>query len=90
MGIPECEKLSIDDFFDAISGIQVRYELVGGVGYAMAGAKEGRNVMSSDVQTALPLRRDIGSYQDQSGKFLEGSFRQHGQWSSRSPDVMDR
>jgi hypothetical protein len=53
MDIPEHEKLSIDDFFDAISGSEVRYELVGGVAYAMAGAKEGHNVVCSNVQTAF-------------------------------------
>lgn len=53
MGIPEHEKLSIDDFFDAISGSEVRYELVGGIAYAMAGAKEGHNVICSNVLTAF-------------------------------------
>jgi hypothetical protein len=48
MDIPEHEKLSIDDFFDAISGSEVRCELVGG-----AGAKEGHNVVCSNVQTAF-------------------------------------
>src|ERR1700733_8989074 len=53
MGIPEYEKLSIDDFFDAISGSEVRYELVGGVAYAIASAKGGHNVICSNVQTAF-------------------------------------
>ena len=53
MGIPEHEKLTVDEFFDAISGSEGRYELVGGIAYAMAGAKEGHNVICSNVQTAF-------------------------------------
>jgi Uma2 family endonuclease len=53
MAIPGHEKLTIDEFFDAISGSEGRYELVGGIAYAMAGAKEGHNVICSNVQTAF-------------------------------------
>ena len=53
MGIPEHEKLTVDEFFDAISGSEGCYELVGGIAYAMAGAKEGHNVICSNVQTAF-------------------------------------
>ena len=53
MGIPEHEKLTIDEFFQAIAGNDGRYELVGGAAYAMAGAKEGHNVICSNVLTAL-------------------------------------
>ena len=53
MGIPEHEKLTIGEFFEAISGSEGRFELVGGVAYAMAGAKEGHNVICSNVQTAF-------------------------------------
>jgi len=53
MGIPEHEKLTIDEFFAAISGREGRYELVKSVAYAMAGAKEGHNVICSNVQTAI-------------------------------------
>lgn len=53
MGVLEHEKLTIDEFFAAISGSEIRYELVSGIAYAMAGAKEGHNVISSNVQTAF-------------------------------------
>jgi Uma2 family endonuclease len=53
MAIPGHEKLTIGEFFDAISGSEGRYELVGGIAYAMAGAKEGHNVICSNVQTAF-------------------------------------
>ena len=53
MGAPEHDKLTIEEFFEAISVSEGRYELVGGVAYAMAGAKEGHNVIRSNVQTAL-------------------------------------
>ena len=53
MAIPEEEKLTVDEFFEAIAGREGRYELVGGVAYAMAGAKEGHNVICSNVQTAF-------------------------------------
>ena len=53
MAIPEEEKLTVDEFFEAIAGREGRYELVGGVAYAMSGAKEGHNVICSNVQTAF-------------------------------------
>lgn len=53
MGVPEHEKLTVEEFFDAIAGEDGRFELVNGVAYAMAGAKEGHNVIGSNVQTAL-------------------------------------
>lgn len=53
MGVPEQEKLSVERFFQAIAGRDGQFELVDGVAYAMAGAKQGHNVISSNVQTAL-------------------------------------
>lgn len=53
MGIADYEKLSIDEFFEAISGQEGRYELVDGVAYAMAGAKQGHNVICSNIQTVM-------------------------------------
>lgn len=53
MGVPEHEKLTVEEFFDALLGEEGRYELVDGVAYAMAGAKQGHNVIGSNVQTAL-------------------------------------
>lgn len=53
MGAPETGKLTIGAFFAAIAGRDGRYELVDGVAYAMTGAKEGHNVICSNVQTAL-------------------------------------
>ncbi|WP_050420536.1 Uma2 family endonuclease [Bradyrhizobium tropiciagri] len=53
MDVPEHEKLTIKDFFDAIAGVEGRYELVGGVAYAMTGAKEAHNIICSNVQTVL-------------------------------------
>lgn len=53
MAIPEEEKLTVDEFLQAIAGLDGRFELVRGVAYAMAGAKEGHNVICSNVQTAL-------------------------------------
>ena len=53
MAIPEEEKLTVDEFLEAIAGREGRYELVRGVAYAMDGAKEAHNVICSNVQTAL-------------------------------------
>lgn len=53
MAIPDEEKLTVEEFFEAIAGRDGRFELVRGVAYAMAGAKEGHNVICSNVQTAL-------------------------------------
>lgn len=46
-------KLTVDAFFEAISGADERYELINGVAYAMAGAKEGHNVICSNVLVAM-------------------------------------
>ena len=46
-------KLTVDEFFEAISGADERYELINGVAYAMAGAKEGHNVICSNVLVAI-------------------------------------
>jgi Uma2 family endonuclease len=53
MTIPEEEKLTVDQFLQAVAGRDGRFELVRGVAHAMAGAKEGHNVICSNVQTAL-------------------------------------
>jgi Uma2 family endonuclease len=53
MSVPDEEKLTVDAFLEAIIGRDGRFELVRGVAYAMAGAKEGHNVICSNVQTAL-------------------------------------
>jgi Uma2 family endonuclease len=49
MEVASQPKLTIDEFFKAISGADERYELINGVAYAMAGAKEGHNVICSNV-----------------------------------------
>lgn len=46
-------KLTVHEFFEAISGADERYELINGVAYAMAGAKEGHNVICSNVLVAI-------------------------------------
>jgi Uma2 family endonuclease len=53
MTIPEEEKLTVDQFLQAIAGHDGRFELVRGVAYAMDGAKEGHNVICSNVQMAF-------------------------------------
>lgn len=53
MSVAERQKLTIEQFFAAIVGREGRYELIAGIAYAMAGAKEGHNVICSNVQTAL-------------------------------------
>lgn len=53
MRASEHGKLTVDEFFKAIAGLEGRYELVQGIAYAMAGAKQGHNVICSNVQTAL-------------------------------------
>ncbi|MDE5443204.1 hypothetical protein GWG65_17450 [Bradyrhizobium sp. CSA207] len=53
MGVSEHEKLTIKEFFDAISGVEGHYELVAGVAYAMADANEAHNVICSNVQTVF-------------------------------------
>ena len=53
MAIPEEEKLTVDQFLEAITGRDGRFELLRGVAYAMDGAYEGHNVICRNVQTAL-------------------------------------
>jgi Uma2 family endonuclease len=53
MTVAEEGKLTIAEFLAAVAGRDGRFELVRGVAYAMAGAKEGHNVICSNVQTAL-------------------------------------
>lgn len=84
MGIPDHEKISIDDFFEAISGQEGRYELVHGVAYAMAGAKQGHNVICSNIQTALvPAGKKAGCRTTSSDTAV-----QTGPATVRYPDVV--
>lgn len=53
MEVASQPKLTVDEFFEIISGADERYELINGVAYAMAGAKEGHNVISSNVLVAI-------------------------------------
>ncbi len=53
MSVPDHQKLTVAEFLDAVLGEEGRFELVDGVAYAMAGAKQGHNVIGSNVQTAL-------------------------------------
>jgi Uma2 family endonuclease len=53
MAITEEKKLTVDEFFEAISDSEERYELVEGVAHAMARAKEGHNVIRSNVLAAI-------------------------------------
>jgi Uma2 family endonuclease len=53
MAITEEKKLTVDEFFDAVSDSEERYELVDGVAHAMARAKEGHNVIRSNVLAAF-------------------------------------
>jgi hypothetical protein len=70
MAIPEEEKLTVDEFLEAITGRDGRFELVRSVAYAMAGAKEGHDVICSNVQTALvPAGKRLRSVPD-SGQIL--------------------
>jgi Uma2 family endonuclease len=55
MSNTEDKKLTIDEFFEAIAGREGRYELVGGVAYAMAHANQGHNVICSNVLAAFVL-----------------------------------
>ena len=54
-------KLTVDEFFEAISGADERYELIDGVAYAMAGAKEGHNVICSNVLVASRRVHNCGT-----------------------------
>jgi len=84
MGAQEHEKLTVEEFFDAIAGEDGRFELVNGVAYAMAGAKEGHNVISSNVQTALvPAGKKSGCRTTSSDTGV-----QTGPDSVRYPDVV--
>ncbi len=42
-------KLTVDEFSRGHSGAEEHYELINGVAYVMAGAKEGHNVICSNV-----------------------------------------
>lgn len=53
MAFSEAEKLTVDQFLKAIAGRDGRFELVRGIAYAMAGAKQGHNVICSNVLAAL-------------------------------------
>jgi Uma2 family endonuclease len=53
MTIADAGKFTVAEFLAAIAGRDGRFELVRGLAYAMAGAKEGHNVICSNVQTAL-------------------------------------
>jgi Uma2 family endonuclease len=84
MGVAEHDKLTIDEFFEAICGAEGRYELVGGIAYAMAGAKEGHNVICSNVQTAfVPAGKQKGSRTTSSDTAV-----QTGPDTVRYPDVV--
>jgi Uma2 family endonuclease len=84
MTIPEEEKLTVDQFLEAIAGHDGRFELVRGVAYAMAGAKEGHNVICSNVQTALvPAGKRKGCRTTSSG-----TAAQTGPDTVRYPDVV--
>lgn len=84
MGTPDHERLSIEEFFEAISGRDGRYELINGVAYAMAGAKQGHNVICSNVQTALvPAGKKAGCRTTSSDTAI-----QTGPSTVRYPDVV--
>jgi Uma2 family endonuclease len=53
MTLPNTEKVSITTFLDWVMGQDGRHELVDGTVYMMAGAKQGHNVIASNMQTAL-------------------------------------
>jgi hypothetical protein len=53
MGIHEHETLTVDEFFEPISGSEGRYELVSGVARAMTRAQEGHNIIRSNVLAAF-------------------------------------
>jgi Uma2 family endonuclease len=53
MTFADSGKLTAAEFLRAISGRDGRFELVRGVAYAMAGAKQGHNVICSNVLAAL-------------------------------------
>jgi Uma2 family endonuclease len=53
MTIPEDKKLSVNEFFEAVSDSEERYELVEGVVRLMARANERHNVIRSNVLAAF-------------------------------------
>jgi Uma2 family endonuclease len=53
MTIPGEKKLTVDEFFEAISAGDERYELIEGVAHVMARAKQGHNVIRSNVLAAF-------------------------------------
>ena len=58
--IPGGNKLTVDEFFEAISDGDERYELVEGVAHAMARAKEGHNIIRSNVLAFVPAGKQRG------------------------------
>jgi Uma2 family endonuclease len=77
-------KLTVDQFFDAISGADERYELINGVAYAMAGAKEGHNVICGNVLVAIaPAGKKSGCRTTSSNTAV-----QSGPETVRYPDVV--
>jgi hypothetical protein len=57
----EGKRLTVDEFFEAISAREERYELVEGVAHAIARAKEGHNVIRSNVLAAfVPAGKQMG------------------------------
>jgi Uma2 family endonuclease len=84
MAFAEAEKLTVDEFFEAIAGREGRFELVRGIAYAMAGAKQGHNVICSNVLTALvPAAKRSGCRATSSDTAL-----QTGPDTVRYPDVV--
>ena len=83
MGIPEHEKLTVDEFFDAISGSEGRYELVGGIAYAMAGAKKGTTSYAATFRRLLSRRKAEGV-----SHYIERHGRPTGPDTVRYPDVV--
>lgn len=84
MAFAEAEKLTVDEFFKAIAGREGRFELVRGIAYAMAGAKQGHNVICSNVLTALvPVAKRNGCRATYSDTAL-----QTGPDTVRYPDVV--
>jgi len=59
--MPSPPKLTIDEFFEALSNAEERQELVGGFVRLLAHANQGQNVVRSNVLTALaPASRQEG------------------------------
>ena len=84
MAFPDAEKLTVDQFLKAIAGRDGRFELVRGIAYAMAGAKQGHNVICSNVLTALvPAAKRKGCRATSSDTAL-----QTGPDTVRYPDVV--